>query len=135
MKKADLSANAFRYWSKTEVVKYPNSRICFIQKETVSSKYSHLIEKCTNLDNLLLASSFCQFTNLPYSHITKSNNSSMNKILNIIEISGFKFINFQLFLDEYKLNKSHTIYIEKCHYFASLENKINLTKSLCMGYY
>ena len=135
MKKAELSNNAFRYWSKSVIVKYPNSRICFIKKDTVSKKYTHLVEKCTNLKHLLLASSFCQLTNLPYSHITKSNNSSMLNLLEIKEISGFKFINFTSFLNEFNLTKSHTIYIEKCHYFAPLENKIELTKSLCMGYY
>jgi len=132
---ANLSPNAFRYWKKCIGVKYYKSRVVFLHKKYIHKKYINLIDKCSSLEGLIQSSAFCRCTNLPSSHLTKSNHSKIYDILNIEVIEGIKFINFKKFLAQYNLDCTYTIYIEKCKYFAPLEKKIKLTKKLCLGYY
>jgi hypothetical protein len=135
MQLAGISPNAYRYWNDVASATYDNARAVFLEKETIHKKYKHLLKQCTPLDGLVQSSAFCALTNLPSSHLIKSNGSKIYDILEIKHICGFKFVNLQKFFNDYGLNKSHTIYIEKCHYFAPLEKKIKLTNSLCMGFY
>ncbi len=135
MKLAAISPNAFRYWKDCIAVKYYKSRVVFIHKDFIHKKYNYLVEKCTNLEGYIQSSSFCRYTNLPMSHLTKSNHSKIYQLLDIKVVEGIKFINLKFFLSNYELDYSHTIYIEKCKYFAPLEKKIKLTKNLCLGYY
>ncbi len=135
MKLAGISSNAFRYWKDCIATKYYKSRVIFIHKKFIHKKYEHLIDKCTNLKGYTQSSSFCRYTNLSPSHLTKSNQSKIYNILDIKTIDDIKFVNLKKFLSDHNLDYSHTIYIEKCRYFAPLEKKIKLTKNLCLGYY
>ncbi len=135
MRLAKISPNAYRYWKNSIVSKYDKSRVLYLHKNYIHKKYEHLIPKCTPLDGLIQSTPFCRWTNLPSSHLTKSNNSGIYKLLGIRFIEGIKFIDLKSFLDKFGLDYSYTIYIEKCKYFAPLEKKIQLTKSLCLGYY
>lgn len=135
MRLANISPNAFRYWKECISAKYDKSRIVYIHKDFIHKKYHHLIPECTPLDGLIQSAPFCRYTNLPSSHLTKSNNSTLYKLFDIKMVEGVKFINMKSFLDKFKLDYSYTIYIEKCKYFAPLEKKIQLSKSLCLGYY
>jgi hypothetical protein len=135
MKIANLSPNAFRYWKDCIAARYDKSRIVYIHKKYIHKKYKNLANKCTNLDGCIQSAPFCRYTNLPSSHLTKSNNSALYELLDIKTVEGVKFVNLNSFLDKFNLNNSFTIYIEKCRYFAPLEKKIKLTKSLCLGYY
>lgn len=135
MKFAKISSNTFRYWKECISARYDKSRIVYLHKRFIHKKYRHLIPKCTPLDGLIQSAPFCRYTNLPSSHLTKSNNSNLYKAFDIKSIEGVKFINLKSFLDKFGLDYSYTIYIEKCKYFAPLEKKIQLTKTLCLGYY
>ena len=135
MKIGGISPNAFRYWKGCIAGKYDKSRIVYLHKHFIHKKYRHLIPKCTPLNGLIQSAPFCKYTNLPPSHLIKSNNSSLYNLFEIKFIEGVKFINLKAFLDKFELDYSYTIYIEKCKYFAPLEKKIQLTKSLCLGYY
>ncbi len=135
MKIAGISSNAFRYWRGCIAGKYDKSRIVYLHKHFIHKKYQHLIPKCTPLNGLIQSAPFCKYTNLPSSHLTKSNNSLLYNLFEIKFIEGVKFVNLKAFLDKFELDYSYTIYIEKCKYFAPLEKKIQLTKTLCLGFY
>ncbi len=135
MKIAGISSNAFRYWRGCIAGKYDKSRIVYLHKHFIHKKYQHLIPKCTPLNGLIQSAPFCKYTNLPSSHLTKSNNSLLYNLFEIKFIEGVKFVNLKAFLDKFGLDYSYTIYIEKCKYFAPLEKKIQLTKTLCLGFY
>jgi len=135
MKLAGISPNAFRYWKGCVASKYDKSRVVYLQKHYIHKKYQNLISKCTPLDGLIQSAPFCRWTNLPSSHLTKSNHSTIYNLFEIHFIDGIKFINLKAFLDKFELDYSYTIYIEKCKYFAPLEKKIHLSKNLCLGYY
>ncbi len=135
MRLAGISPNAFRYWRDCIATKYYKSRVVYIHKKFVHKRYKSLIEKCSDLEGYIQSAPFCRYTNLPPSHLIKSNNSEIYKLLNIKIVEGVKFVNTKKFLSTFGLDMSYTIYIEKCRYFAPLEKKIKLTKNLCLGYY
>ncbi len=135
MKLANISPNAFRYWKNCIAAKYDKSRVVYIHKKYILNKYKNLIDKCTNLDGYIQSVPFCRYTNLPSSHLTQSNHSALYGLFDIKIVEGVKFVNLKSFLKELGLDTSYTIYIEKCRYFAPLEKKIKLTKTLCLGYY
>ena len=135
MNLAGISPNAFRYWKECVATKYYKSRVVYIHKKYIHKKYVHLAKECHCLDGLIQAASFCRYTNLSSSHLTKSNNSPIYNLFNIETIENIKFVNLKKFLQKFQLNNSYTIYIEKCKYFAPLEKKIRLTQNLCLGYY
>lgn len=135
MELANLSPNAFRYWKDCIAAKYDKSRIVYIHRKYIHRKYKDLVQKCTNLDGYIQSAPFCRYTNLPSSHLTKSNKSTLYELLGIKTIEGVKFVNLKSFLEKFNLDNSSIIYIEKCRYFAPLEKKIKLTKTLCLGYY
>ncbi len=135
MRLANISTNGFRYWKECIAVKYYKSRVVYIHKEFVHPKYKHLVANCTKLDGLVQSAPFCRYTNLSSSHLTLSNRSNLLSVLEVKFVDGVKFVNLKKLLDRYGLTQENTIYIEKCKYFAPLEKKIPLTKSLCLGYY
>ncbi len=135
MRLAGISPNAFRYWKDCIAIKYYKSRVVFLHKKYIHKKYIHLLQYCTNLEGYIQSAPFCRYTNLPHSHLTKSNNSKIYDLLNIKVVDGIKFVNLKKFLSSCGLDDNCTIYIEKCRYFAPLEKKIKLTNSLCLGYY
>jgi hypothetical protein len=132
---ANISQGAYKFWNDVQMVVYDNSKTVFLHKKTIHKKYMHLVEKCHSLNGLIQASAFCALTNLPSSHLTKSNNSKIYNLLEIVTICNVKFVNIQKFYDDFNLTNFNTIYIEKCKYFAPLEKKIQLTSNLCLGYY
>lgn len=132
-----ISSNAYLFWKNIAIGKFENSRVVFLQKYSIPKKYEEDINKCTNLDGLVLSSAFCSFTGLPSSHLTKSNGSKIYDMLEITEISGIKFVNLKKFYDDLNLNYKFRIYIEKCKFFSPtpLEKRIKLSDNLCLGYY
>jgi len=135
MRLANISPNAYRYWRDCIATKYYKSRVVFLHKRYIHKKYQNLIDHCTDLSGYIQSAPFCRYTNLPHSHLTKSNNSKIYDLLNIKVVEGIKFVDLKKLLSLFDLDKSRTIYIEKCKYFAPLEKKIKLTDSLCLGYY
>lgn len=134
---AGISSNAYLFWKNIVIGKFENSRVAFLLKESIPKKYINEINKCTNLNGLVLSSTFCSFTGLPSSHLTKSNGSKIYNMLEILEISGIKFVNLKKFYDDLNLNYNLIIYIEKCKFFSPtpLEKKIKISDNLCLGYY
>ena len=135
MKKANLSPNAFRYWSRCKAAKYEDGRAVFLHKESIIKKYQYLINDCTKLDGFVQSQAFCNFTGIAPSHLIKSNGADIYKILDIMIVENIKFINLRALLNSLDIPHDSTIYIERCSYFAPLEKKIQLTKNLCVGYY
>lgn len=135
MKKAGISPNAFRYWSRAVAAKHEEGRAVFLHKDHVHKKYKDLIQKCSSLDGYIQSQAFCRFTNLAPSHLIESNKANLYDVLDIKVVEDIKFVNLRKFYDDFGLNESQVIYIEKCRYFAPLEKKIKITKGLCVGYY
>lgn len=136
-KVAGISKNAYTFWAGVVSARYTNSRVVFLQSQSINDKYSHLLPKCARLDGYVLASAFCDFTGLAPSHLIASNKSSFYNLVKIKSVCGFKFINLKRFYDELGLSYDKQIYIEKSKFFAQnpLEKQIKLTASLSLGYY
>lgn len=134
---ADISQNAYKFWKNIKYAQYPNSRIVFLDKNTIAKKYENLIPKCSNLSGLVLASAFCSMSNLAPSHLNPNNNSNLLNVIKLVDIAGIKFIDLNDFFTKLKIPLNSHIYIEKCCYFAPepFEKKIKLTNTLCLGYY
>ncbi|MDD3324035.1 MAG: cysteine permease [Sulfurospirillaceae bacterium] len=134
---AFISSNAYRYWSHVDAGKYEGSRVVFLKKDTILSKYSNIVEKCTDLSGMVQSQSFCKYTGLAPSHLIEKNGSCIYKYLDILEVEDIKFVNLKKFYDDLSLDYHQNIYIEKCKYFAPapLEKKIKITDGMCVGYY
>lgn len=136
-KKADISPNAYRYWKDMIAAKFEGSRTVFLTTKSVPQKYKHITQTCTKLDGLVSSSAFCSYTGLASSHLIKSNGSNLYEKFRILTICGVKFVDLKQFYDDLGLDYAYNIYIEKCCYFspAPLEKKIQLTSTMCVGYY
>jgi len=134
---ANISSNAYRFWKNVRAVKYDESRVVYLEKKTIPKNYHKYIINCTDLSGYVQAQSFCRYTTLSPSHLTKSNNSKIYKIFDILQIKNTKFVNLRAFYDYLELDYSYHIYIEKCRYFGPfpLEKKIKLGGGMCVGYY
>jgi len=136
-KLADISSNTYRFWKDVHAIKYDGSRAIYLEKDTIPDKYKKYMKLCTNLDGYIQAQSFCKYTGLSSSHLTKSNNSKIYELLDILKIGTIKLVNLKKFYDDLGLDYSYHIYIEKCRYFGPfpLEKKIKLDGGMCLGYY
>ncbi|CAD7289394.1 cysteine permease [Campylobacter suis] len=136
-KNAKISGNAYLFWKGVISAKFENSRIVFLHKKSILPKYQDVILKCSDLSGLVLTSVFCSFTTLASSHLIKSNGSKLYPLFELSEICGVKFINLKKFYDDFGLDYSLRIYIEKCKFFSPtpFEKRIKLTDTLCLGYY
>ncbi len=136
-KLADISSNTYRFWKDVHAIKYDGSRAIYLEKDTIPNKYKKYIKLCTNLDGYIQAQSFCKYTGLSSSHLTKSNNSKIYELLDILKIGTIKLVNLKKFYDYLGLDYNYHIYIEKCRYFGPfpLEKKIKLGGGMCVGYY
>ncbi len=134
---ANISSNAYRFWKNVRAVKYDESRVVYLEKKTIPKKYQKYIVDCTDLSGYVQAQSFCRYTTLSPSHLTKSNNSKIYNIFDILQIKTIKFVNLRAFYDYLGLDYTYHIYIEKCRYFGPfpLEKKIKLDGGMCVGYY
>jgi len=134
---ANISSNAYRFWKEIKAVKYDESRVVYLKKSTVPDKYKKYIKNCTDLSGYIQAQAFCKYTGLASSHLTKSNNSKIYSVFDILQIKSVKLINLKAFYDYLGLDYSNHIYIEKCKYFGPfpLEKKIKLGGGMCVGYY
>ncbi|MCR4941163.1 MAG: cysteine permease [Campylobacter sp.] len=134
---AKISSNAYLFWRDIVSAKFENSRVVFLHKKSIPPKYSAALKLCSDLNGLALSSAFCSFCGLASSHLIKSNRSKFYELIQIREVCGIKFVNLKKFYDDYGLDYSLRIYIEKCKFFSPtpFEKKIKLTKSLCLGYY
>ncbi len=132
-----ISSNAYRFWKSVKAVKYDESRVVYIEKNSIPAKYQHYIKKCTDLSGYVQAQAFCKYTGLASSHLTKSNGSKIYTIFEILQIKSVKLINLKMFYDYLGLDYNYHIYIEKCRYFGPfpLEKKIKLGGGMCVGYY
>lgn len=132
-----IAGTNYKFWSGVISANYENSRVVFINKKSLPKKYKEKIPLCTNLNGFVLSNAFCAFTGLPSSHLTGSNDSNLYKKLDIMKISKFNFVNLKKFYNDFKIPYNSKIYIEKCKYFspAPLERRIQLTDTLCLGYY
>ncbi len=132
-----ISSNAYRFWKSVDAVKYDGSNVVYLKVDTIPKKYDKYIQKCTKLDGYTQAQAFCKYTGLASSHLTKSNNSKMYDILQILQIGAVKLVNLKKFYDDLGLTNDYQIYIEKCKYFgpSPLEKKIKLCNGMCVGYY
>ncbi len=74
---ANISSNAYRFWKNVRAVKYDESRVVYLEKKTIPKKYQKYIVDCTDLSGYVQAQSFCRYTTLSPSHLTKSNNSKI----------------------------------------------------------
>jgi len=134
---ANISSNAYRFWKNVQAIKYDGSRVIYLKKDSIPDKYKKYKKLCTNLDGYVQAQSFCKYTGLSPSHLTKSNNSKIYNILDISKIGTIKLVNLKKFYDDLGLDYNYHIYIEKCKYFGPfpLEKKIKLGGGMCLGYY
>ncbi len=134
---AGISSNAYRFWKSVKAIKYDGSRVVYLKKDSIPEKYISYLKYCTNLDGYVQAQSFCKYTGLASSHLTKSNDSKIYDILDIVKIRTVKFVNLKKFYDDLGLDYSYHLYIEKCKYFGPypLEKKIKLGGGMCLGYY
>ncbi|MCV6609086.1 MAG: cysteine permease [Campylobacterales bacterium] len=131
----DLTPNAFRYWKDCVFAKYDSSSIVFIEKKTVPTKYKKYLSMCSDLSGKVQSSAFCRYTGLSPSLLVESNKSEFKGIIEIEKIGRCKLVNINKFYKQYGLPNHYVIYIDKCKNFSYMEKKIQLTKSLCMGYY
>lgn len=136
-RKAEISSNAYLYWKNGISAKYDGSRTVFLQKQSIPVKFKKAAQNCSSLSGLVSSYAFCTFTGLASSHLVKSNNSKMYKLLRIVSICGIKFVDLRKFYDDLNLSYDYHLYIEKCHFFSPnpLEKKIKLTETMCVGYY
>lgn len=134
---ANISSNAYLFWKGAIYAKFENSRIVFLHRKSLPSKFERFASSCTNLNGLVLTSTFCSFTGVSPSHLVEKNGSKLYKIFELKEICGIKFINLKKFYDDLGLSYEYRIYIEKCKFFSPepLEKRIRLTDTLCLGYY
>jgi hypothetical protein len=132
-----ISSNAYRFWKDVRAVKYDESRVVYLKKSSIPKRYRAYISKCTDLSGFVQAQAFCKYTGLASSHLTKSNNSKIYEIFDILQIKSVKLVNLKKFYDYIGLEYSYHIYIEKCRYFGPfpLEKKIKLAGGMCVGYY
>jgi len=132
-----ISSNAYRFWKSARAVKYDESRVVYLEKKFIPEKYQKYIKSCTDLSGYVQAQAFCKYTGLASSHLTKSNNSKIYSVFDILQISTVKLINLRSFYDYLGLDYNYHIYIEKCRYFGPfpLEKKIKLGGGMCVGYY
>ncbi len=136
-KKANISPNAYRYWQGVSAAHFESSRTIFLLKKSIPKKYETIASQCTDLSGFVLSSAFCSFTGLASSHLTRSNSSKLYEKLSIKQIGKIKFVNLKKFYDELGLSYEKSLYIEKCCFFSPepLEKKIQLTPTMCVGYY
>lgn len=136
-KKAGISPNAYRYWKDIKAANFEGSRTIFLLKSSIPKKYEEISLACKDLSGFVLSSAFCSFTGLSSSHLTKSNNSKLYERLHVITLNGVKFVNLKKFYDDLGLSYDYNLYIEKCCFFSPepLEKKIQLTSTMCVGYY
>lgn len=134
---AGISKNAYKFWKNAFAASYSGSRFVFLHKNHILKKHSEALAKCSDLSGFTLASAFCSFTTLSPSHLVEKNGSQIYKILEFKELCGVKFVNLRAFYDFLGLDYDKFIYIEKCHFFspAPLEKRIQITPTLCVGYY
>lgn len=134
---AAISKNAYKFWKKAEIAKYQGTRIIFLHKNCILEKHHNALKQCSDLSGFVLASAFCSFTTLAPSHLVKKNNSSIYRLLEFKEVCGIKFVNLKAFYDFLGLDYHKHIYIEKCHFFspAPFEKRIQITDTMCLGYY
>jgi len=132
-----ISSNAYRFWKSVKAVKYDGSRVVYLEINSIPKKHKDLVYKCKKLDGYVQAQAFCKYTGLAPSHLTKSNNSKIYKILDILQVGTVKLVNLKKFYDDLGLDYNYQIYIEKCKYFgpSPLEKKIKLDDRMCLGYY
>ncbi|MCF6172565.1 MAG: cysteine permease [Campylobacteraceae bacterium] len=132
-----ISSNAYRFWKDVKAVKYDGSRVVYLEINSIPKNHQDLVHKCTKLDGYVQAQAFCKYTGLAPSHLTKSNNSKIYKIFDILQVSSVKLVNLKKFYDDLGLDYNYQIYIEKCKYFgpSPLEKKIRLNGEMCLGYY
>jgi len=135
--KAEISSNAYLFWKSAISAKFERSRVVFLLKKSVPSKFGRALESCTPLNGLVLSSAFCLFTGLAPSHLIAKNGSKIYGLLRFREICGIKFVNLKKFYDDLGLDYDLQIYIEKCKFFSPtpFEKRIRLTDTLCLGYY
>lgn len=136
-KLAKLSKNAYKSWKNAKTARYAGSRNIFLQKDSILPKYTHIIDKCEDLQGFVLASAFCAFSGLAPSHLVEKNGSKLYELFELKELCGVKLLNLKAFYDFLKLDYSYHLYIEKCHFFSPtpLEKKIKLSPTMCVGYY
>lgn len=136
-KVANISSNTYLFWRGVISARTQNSRTIFLHKKSLPKKYEPFLPQLTPLDGLVLSSSFCLFTGLSSSHLTRSNGSKFYDLVKITEICGVKFVNLKKFYDDLGLKYDLQIYIEKCKFFSPtpFEKRIRLTDTLCLGYY
>ncbi|TQR60405.1 cysteine permease [Campylobacter troglodytis] len=136
-KLAKISKNAYKFWKNAFVARYSGSRFVFLHKNHILAKHKDALNSCTCLNGFILASAFCSFTTLSPSHLVEKNGSQIYKLLEFKELCGVKFVNLKAFYDLLGLSYEKYIYIEKCHFFSPtpLEKRIQITPSLCVGYY
>lgn len=134
---AGISKNAYKFWKNALAANYSGTRIVFLHKAHILQKHQNALNQCTNLSGFTLASAFCSFTTLSPSHLVAKNGSQIYKLLEIKELCGVKLVNLKAFYDFLNLSYEKYIYIEKCHFFSPtpLEKRIQITPSLCVGYY
>ncbi len=134
---AEISGNAYLFWSGAICAKFENSRIVFLHKKCIPARFREAAARCSDLAGLVLTSAFCSFTTLAPSHLVAKNGSKLYPLFELREICGIKFINLKKFYDDFGLDYDYRIYIEKCSFFspAPLEKRIKLTETMCLGYY
>ena len=134
---AEISGNAYLFWSGVVSAKYENSRTVFLHKKSIPARFQEAAELCSDLSGLTLTSAFCSFTTLAPSHLVAKNGSKLYPLFELHEICGIKFINLKKFYDDFGLDYRYRIYIEKCSFFSHspLEKRIKLTETMCLGYY
>ncbi|WP_169753352.1 cysteine permease [Campylobacter mucosalis] len=134
---AGISSNAYLFWKNAISAKFENSRVVFLYKKSIPKKYENILPNCSDLNGLVLSSTFCSFCGLASSHLTRSNGSKFYELVQIKEICGIKFVNLKKFYDDFGLDYNLRIYIEKCKFFSPtpFEKRIRLTDTLCLGYY
>ncbi len=132
-----ISSNAYRFWKDVKAAKYDESKVVFLKKDSIPFKYQRYIQMCTDLSGCVQVQAFCRYTSLSPSHFTKSNNSKIYTLFELMQISNVKFLNLKKFYDDLGLDFSYHIYIEKCKFFgpSPLEKKIKLGGGMCLGYY
>ena len=134
---ADISGNAYLFWSGAICAKFENSRTVFLHKKSIPARFCEAAARCSDLAGLTLTSAFCSFTTLAPSHLVAKNGSKLYPLFDLREICGIKFINLKKFYDDFGLDYGYRIYIEKCSFFSPepLEKRIKLTETMCLGYY
>lgn len=135
MELCGLSANAFRYWKNAYLASYENSQIVFIKRSSIPSRHYQKASACTDLSGYVQSVAFCRYTGLSSSLLTKNNKGKIKDFLDILSIGRCKLVSLRRFYEHFGLRLDLYVYIDKCKNFSPLEKKIQITKTLCLGYY